>query len=738
MRPLDKIASFLGYAPKDMEDTQTKFFEYPTITGGFDIFRNFTWGGGWSQSKGLKTYEKSLYVFACVRKIAQKVASIDWNLYRVRNVEGDKEEVFVHEALDLLYKPNPFQTKAEFLEKYMINKLLAGETFVLKVRDGGPGSTVRELWNLRPDMMRVLINKNDPRLVVGYEFNRTDGKTVFEPEDIIHDAYPSPLDEFGGISALSAARVRVDTEELASEYQRYFFRNNARPDFILQTEGKVANDQKEQIREAWDAKHKGAKKTGKGAILEGGLKYQQVSISQREMDYIESMRFTRDDILVAFQVPKPIVAITDDVNLANAKTAMEIFLKETIEPEISRVVEKFNEHLVYPEFGDNFFMHYDEGFIPSDEKLEAEINKIHLENGTKLINEVREEMGAEPLEGGWSLYKPLNMVAVGGAKPKSYVSRRALKDRADKMKVFKGNSKRREYVELVQGIEDNLKKEVYQTFKRSEKIKKQKDEETESAPVEGVTKLVKEEVRDTYMETVNKLIDKKGERFKPELIKFADGQRQRVLRKLADVAKGLEGYKVKNLADSVLDKTEEYVLLSELSLPFVEEFLASAGKDALESIAPANTFDFTEGLHKIAQDRSEEMAKYVNATTFEKLSTELGTGIEAGEGIAELTDRVNSIYDDFEYYRAERIARTEATAANNLGFIEGYKQSGVVNAKEWITAKDDAVRDTHRIDGHVVGIDEKFPNGLRYPGDPGANPEEVINCRCVLAPAFRE
>lgn len=744
MNPLKSIANFFT---RETEGRK-KFYDIPSVTGGFDIFRNFTWGGnGWSQTKGLKAYEKSLYVFACVKKIAQKTASVDWNLYRIINTAGDKQEEYVHEALDLLYKPNPFQTKAEFFEKYMINKLLAGETFVLKVRENGPGTAVKELWNLRPDKMRILINKNDPRLIVGYEFNRQDGRTIFEPEDIIHDAYPSPLDEFGGISALSAGQSRVDTEEYASNYQRYFFQNNARPDFILQTEGKVTGDQKEEIRESWDKRHKGSKKAGKGAILEGGLKYQQVSISQREMDYIESMRFTRDDILVAFQVPKPIVAITDDVNLANAKTAMEIFLKETIEPEISRLVEKFNEHLVYPEFGDNFFMHYDEAFIPSDEKQEAEINKIHLESGTKLINEVREEMGAEEIEGGWDLYKPLNMVSVGTLKPATAGKKLAESRMADRMKVFKGRSKAMKYVELRNqveaGIYGGLKKEMAkQGYKSLPETDKKKDETEEVAEKEWtITKYIKDDNRDAYSEVVNKAIDAKGDRFKPELIKFADGQKQRVLRKLADRGKDVEswsGVKVKNIADELLDKTNEYAVLSELSIPFVQDFIESAGKDALEAVAPQVTFDAGDSIRAVATERAEKMSKLVNDTTFEKLSTTLGDGIEAGEGIAELSDRVASVYDEYDAYRAEMIARTEATAANNLGFIEGYRQSGVVNAKEWITAKDDAVRDSHRIDGHVVGIDEKFPNGLDYPGDPSAPPKEVINCRCVLAPAFRE
>ena len=64
------------------------------------------------------------------------------------------------------------------------------------------------------------------------------------------------------------------------------------------------------------------------------------SISQKEMDFIESMHSVRDDILTAFGVPKPIVAVTDDVNRANAETAIYIFQSEVIKPEMERLMEK--------------------------------------------------------------------------------------------------------------------------------------------------------------------------------------------------------------------------------------------------------------------------------------------------------------------------------------------------------------------------------------------------------------
>jgi len=92
------------------------------------------------------------------------------------------------------------------------------------------------------------------------------------------------------------------------------------------------------------------------------------------MDFIESMKFTRDDILTAFKVPKPLVAVVDDVNRANAETAMFIFLSETIKPEITRLIEKFNEEMVYPDFDDRLFLDFDD---PTPE-IEKQKKKLQL------------------------------------------------------------------------------------------------------------------------------------------------------------------------------------------------------------------------------------------------------------------------------------------------------------------------------------------------------------------------
>jgi len=95
---------------------------------------------------------------------------------------------------------------------------------------------------------------------------------------------------------------------------------------------------------------------------------------------------------------------------------------------------------------------------------------------------------------------------------------------------------------------------------------------------------------------------------------------------------------------------------------------------------------------------------------------------------------VDAEYSRFPSWRTELIARTEATAANNEGMIEGFRQSGVANGKEWINAGDDRVRPEHQdgvgVGGEIVALNATFSNGLGFPQEP--------NCRCVLGPAFLE
>jgi HK97 family phage portal protein len=186
-------------------------------------------GGTWSNSALIQQYSKSLYVFAAINKIATKISGIDLKLFEITNSKGELKEYPSHEILDLLYRPNPFQTRSEFWKITTINKKLTGEAFWLKIRD--TREKVVELWNLRPDLVTIIADETN--FIKRYEFDKLDGspKSIFEPQDIIHFKEPNPLDMYRGLSPLLPAQSRIQTEDFATSYQRDFFANNARPDF---------------------------------------------------------------------------------------------------------------------------------------------------------------------------------------------------------------------------------------------------------------------------------------------------------------------------------------------------------------------------------------------------------------------------------------------------------------------------------------------------------------------------
>jgi len=131
----------------------------------------------------------------------------------------------------------------------------------------------------------------------------------------------------------------------------------------------------------------------------------------------------------------------------------------------------------------------------------------------------------------------------------------------------------------------------------------------------------------------------------------------------------------------------------------------------------------------------ENSASEIIRATREAVEERLREGLEEGEGIPQLADRIRDLFEETYKHRAETISRTEVISANNKASLEAMRQAGI-KTKTWLTAIDERTREAHIIaDGQQVGIDEKFKVGgeeLEFPGDPNGSPENIINCRCTI------
>lgn len=96
---------------------------------------------------------------------------------------------------------------------------------------------------------------------------------------------------------MQAAAIAINTDHAASRWNWKFFKNSAKPDFILETEQSLTPEIASLLQTSWNEKFAGEDNSHKTAILHSGLSAKNLSPSQKEMDFVESRKFNRDEIL---------------------------------------------------------------------------------------------------------------------------------------------------------------------------------------------------------------------------------------------------------------------------------------------------------------------------------------------------------------------------------------------------------------------------------------------------------
>jgi len=673
----------------------------------------------WNELELLEHYSKSVYVFRAIKIIAERMSAVQYDLHRIANSQGDVEEVLMHEVLDVMARPNRFQTWPQLVKINITNKLLAGESYLYKVRDGR--GQVVELWNIRPDLMQPIKSKSN--WINGYEFQTQGAKEFFAVEDIIHNFDVNPVDNRGGRSPLMAAKSRVQVELYANEYQRDFFLNNARPDGLLVSEEAMGQEQKDEAKEDWNDQNRGRGNNSKIAFLEGGLKYQQVSTSQREMDYIESMKFTREDILVAFGVPKELM-ISEGTGLATGTNAMDSFLEMTIDPEVRQLFEGINEQLVRQDFGAEFYIQ-PESVIP--EKREAMIAEFEKGVDKWLTrNEARTLLGLEPVDGGDFLYTQFGNVELGTKGAQIAEAKRHVKALGG-AHVFRGRPQLHKRLVL----EETLTKAVTAAVSKAMSKKKTKEVKADDDAPKKISLIKGKKVRAQYESNMNKGIDRRAAGYRQALSKMFEDQESRVVETAKSIVE--ENVTDPTALKDIWQSDLEVEIFTEEIMPTMQAIAQDAGQEGNKLISDAtkdvDDFVITTVLQEILNERAKLFAGSVSETTFAAIADQVIAGLDEGEDVNQISTRIRSVYTDINKVRAGLIARTESTFANNAGFQASFAQSKVVNGKEWIATKDERTRPAHAAtDGEIVKVNSTFSNGLDYPQEP--------NCRCVIAPAL--
>jgi len=266
-------------------------------TPGF--LQYFAWGDGAPSMAGVRVNENNALLIStvhqCVRVIADTVASLPCFLY-LRTTSG-KERAENHPLYRVLHEePNPYMSPFEFKQTLQGHVLLWGNAFA-EIERNGAGQIVN-LWPLRPDSMRLQVYNGK----LFYYYTLPNGGPERQLTDVFHLRGLSS-DGLVGYSPITLARDTLGLQKASETYRSRFFSNDARPGGALFHPGKLSKEAKENIKKSWNESHQGLDNRARVAVLEEGLKWQDIGVPPDDAQFIQGQEYQKSDIAAIYRVP---------------------------------------------------------------------------------------------------------------------------------------------------------------------------------------------------------------------------------------------------------------------------------------------------------------------------------------------------------------------------------------------------------------------------------------------------
>lgn len=355
-----------------------------------------------------RTAMQTTAVYACVRILAEAVASLPLHVYEYQD-DGGKKLVHDHPLYYLLHdEPNPEMTSFVFRETLMSHLLIWGNAYAQIIRN--EAGRVLGLYPLLPDKMEV---QRDDKGNIYYVYSRNSdenpmfkeyGNIKLKAEDVLH--IPGlGFDGLIGYSPIAMAKNAVGMTLACEEYGASFFANGANPGGVLEHPGVLKDPSK--VRESWNSVYRGVSNAHKIAVLEEGMKYQQIGIPPEEAQFLETRKFQINEIARLYRIPPHMVGDLDKSSFSNIEQQSLEFVKYTLDPWVIRWEQSLQRSLLLPgEKGKYFIKLNVDGLLRGDYQSRMNGYAVGRQNGWFSANDIREmeDMNPIPDEEGGNLY----------------------------------------------------------------------------------------------------------------------------------------------------------------------------------------------------------------------------------------------------------------------------------------------------------------------------------------------
>lgn len=269
------------------------------------------YAGAWQQNISIRRETLLAFtpVYACMTRIATDIGKMPMQL-----VEQTNDDIWVkvrrYSPLGaVIRKPNDYQTQSQFLQQWMISKLLAGNAYILKMRDNR--GVVVKLFPLDPTRVRPLITPDGSiyyNLGMDPLSELTDGVTTVPSSEIIHDRMPGLFHPLIGTSPIFACSLPAAQGHAMQRSSAAFFKNMAQPSGVLTAPGAISDATAARLKKDWTEKYTGHN-VGRVAILGDGLKFDPITVSAQAAQVVEQLKLTGEQVCTAFNVPAFMVGV---------------------------------------------------------------------------------------------------------------------------------------------------------------------------------------------------------------------------------------------------------------------------------------------------------------------------------------------------------------------------------------------------------------------------------------------
>lgn len=278
-------------------------------------------------------------VNACVECLSNSMAKLPYFL-----MDSATKKRMHHPIIKLLTdRPNEAMTPSVYKKLVECQRLMRGNGYAYINRRRNDKEPV-ELIPLLAEYTEPFLDSNGK---LWYIFSNPRTGTVHKLDnfDVLHyKAYSH--DGITGISVLERASEVIQTARTAQQYESRLYSQGARPSGILQAKEVMASESKEKVRKEWERLQSGVDNAFRIAVLDMGLEYKQISMSNKDTQFVESKAITVEDITRFFGVPLYKINAGKQTYASNEQNGIE-YVVNTLHPIVTQYEEEDTYKLLF-------------------------------------------------------------------------------------------------------------------------------------------------------------------------------------------------------------------------------------------------------------------------------------------------------------------------------------------------------------------------------------------------------